>query len=288
MNVAIRVAVILMMTVVGLGLTIEDFRRLRKQPRLGLLGTTGQWLLLPLAAWAVAWSLPLPPNVVAGMILVVGSPAGAISNYYSYLARADAALSVSLTAVTSVASLLTMPLIVGIGFKMLIGVETDLVAPYGAIISQLLLVVLAPVAVGMTLRYRFPSWAERHQQTARRISQVTLVIVVALVVVSLRGYLLADLWLTVLSTVAFTVLAGAAGVAAGKLAGANPPQITTLIIEFACRNTAIPILVSVAILDRPDLAVFALVFFLTQMSLMLGVMAVAGRRFQVPPTSARI
>ena len=286
MNVAIRVAVVVMMTVVGLGLTIEDFRRLTKQPMLGLLGTKGQWLLLPLVAWAVAWALPLPPNIVAGMILVVGSPAGAISNYYSYLARADVALSVSLTAVTSVASLVTMPLIVGMGFKMLIGVETDLVAPYGAIISQLFLVVLVPVAVGVTLRYQFPSWAERHQESMRRLSQVTLVFVVVLVVVSLRGTLLRHLWLSALSTVFFTFLAGASGVAIGKAAGADPPQVMTLAIEFACRNTAIPILVSVAILDRPDLAVFALVFFLIQMSLTLGSIAVVGRRFQVPSTSA--
>ena len=286
MNAAIRIAVVLMMTVIGLGLTVEEFRRLLDRPRLSLLGTIGQWLLLPLAAAAVAWALPLPPHLVAGMILVVGSPAGAISNYYSYLGGADVALSVSLTAAVSVGSVLTMPIIVGLGFKWLLGAGTGQVAPYGAMLFQLLLVVVAPVAVGMVLRFRFPGWAGRHQRDFRRVSQLILALVVALVVFSLRQYLLADLWLTVLSTVLFSILAGVSGLAVGKVAGADRRQLLTLVIEFACRNTAITILIGVAVLDRPDFAVFGLVFFLTQIPLMLGTVAVAGRWLGESPDQA--
>lgn len=83
-----------MMPAVGLGPTPDDFRRLGEKPRLMIIATISQWLLLPLVAWAIAWALPLPSFLVAGPGLLAACPAGAVSNYYSYLARADVALSV--------------------------------------------------------------------------------------------------------------------------------------------------------------------------------------------------
>ncbi|MCK5379047.1 MAG: bile acid:sodium symporter [Acidobacteria bacterium] len=267
MNTAVQITVFLMMTVVGLDLTTTDFRRLGENPRIPVAATVLQWILLPIAAWAVAWLLPLPGHIFAGMILLAASPAGGISNYYSYLARADVALSVSLTAVSTLASALTLPLIATVGFRLFLVSEPGFNAPFGVIASQLVFVILVPVALGMGIRHLFPDFAIRHELKVRRASEVLLLATVTWLVIGLRHTLLDDLGMTALAIVVFTALALGSGFVVGKIFGADKHQLLTLMIEFPCRNTAITIMVGIAVLGLPRLAAFALAFLIVQMAL---------------------
>jgi len=277
MSIVLQICVFLMMTAVGIGLTPLDFRRLGEKPRLMVIATVGQWLLLPMVAWAVAWALPLPPYLVAGMALLAACPAGAVSNYYSYLARADVALSVSLTAISLVASIITLPIIVTIGFRMLLAEEFRADVPITAIASQLLLAVLLPVVLGMVVRHRWPAMVIRHEGRVRRASEIVLVLTVVVLIISLRGTLLDHLGVTVLAAAVFIVVAAGVGLAIGKLLGAEDRQQRALMLEFACRNTALTILIGMTALGRPEFAVFGLVVFLTQMPLVLGGITLARR-----------
>ena len=103
----IPLLIILMMLVVGLGLTPDDFRRVRQFPKIVIAGSAGQLLLLPTIGIAVAWALEPTSTIIAGMILVAACPGGAISNYYVYMARANVALSVTLTAVSTIMAFIT-------------------------------------------------------------------------------------------------------------------------------------------------------------------------------------
>ena len=282
MDIVLRVGVFLIMTAVGLDLTTADFRRLMERPVVVVIGTVGQWLLLPVAAWAVAWLVPLPQYVVAGMVLLAGCPAGAISNYYSYLARADVALSVTLTAISSVASVFALPVVAGVGFKLLLNEDAQVSAPFGPFAIQLVLMLLIPVALGMILRRRFPHLTDRHGATIRRTSKAVLVATVVMLLIGLRGTLLDDLGATVLAAVVFTVIAGGAGVVVGLLLRVDRRQMRSLILEFACRNTAIAMVIGVVVLDRPELLVFGLVVFLTQMPIVLVGIAFAKRWLPLP------
>src|SRR5207253_3212110 len=109
-DVAVPVLVVVTMIVVGLGLTPGDFRRVARAPRLVAAATAGQALLLPLAALGLVRCLALSPPVATGVLLVAACPAGSMANLYAYLARAHMALAVSLTAVSCLAAVLTMPL----------------------------------------------------------------------------------------------------------------------------------------------------------------------------------
>jgi len=100
-NIAIPALVFLMMTVVGMELLPRDFSRVRQRPRAVLIGTLGQLLMLPPLALLIGWVLRLPVELIAGMVLVAACPGGALSNYYAWLARADVALSVTLTGVST-------------------------------------------------------------------------------------------------------------------------------------------------------------------------------------------
>jgi BASS family bile acid:Na+ symporter len=274
-DLAIQITVFLIMAIVGLDLTREDFGRLTERPTLIVVATVAQWMLLPLVAWTVAWFLPLPPHVVAGIVLLAACPAGAISNYYSFIARADVALSVTLTAISVAASVVTLPLISAVGFNLLLDEGTRVVAPIGPMAIQLVANLLIPVLIGMWLRARFPEFVTHHQTAARRLGNVALATTVAILLSGLGRSVLKDLGVTILSAVVFTVVAAGAGLIVGAALRADRRQLQSLAIEFACRNTAITILIGVVVLDRPELAVFGLVVFLTQMPLVLGGVAIA-------------
>ena len=265
------------MAIVGLGLTRTDFGRLAERPTLVVVATAAQWLLLPVVAWAVAWILPLPPHIVAGMVLLAACPAGAISNYYALIARADVALSVTLTAISAASSVVMLPLISAAGFILLLDEAARVKTPIVPMTIQLTVNLLIPVLAGMWLRARFPEFVTRHRTAARRLGDVALVATVAILLAGLGRSLLNDLGATIVSAVAFTVVAAAAGLIVGLALHADRRQLQTLAIEFACRNTAITILIGVVVLDRPELAVFGLVVFLTQMPMVFGAVAVANR-----------
>jgi len=276
-DLAIQIAVFLIMAIVGLDLTRADFGRLIERPALVIVATVGQWLLIPMAAWAIAWILPLPPHIVAGMVLLAACPAGAISNYYSLIARADVALSVTLTSISAATSVLALPLISAAGFIVLLDDASRVRAPILQMAIQLTVNLLIPVLAGMWLRARVPEFVTRHRLAARRLGDVALVTTVAILLVGLGRSVLTDLGVTIISAVAFTFVAGGAGLIVGLALRADRRQLQTLAIEFACRNTAITILIGVVVLDRPELAVFGLVVFLTQVPLMLGGIALARR-----------
>jgi len=276
-DIAIQIAVFLIMMIVGLDLTRADFGRLVERPALVVVATVAQWLLLPVAAWAVAWVLPLPPHIVAGMVLLAACPAGAISNYYSLIARADIALSVTLTSISAAAAVVALPLISAAGFILLLDEAARVNAPILPMAIQLTVNLLIPVLAGMWLRARFPEFVSRHRLAARRLGDVSLVTTVAILLLGLGGSVLNDLGVTVLSAVVFTFVAAGAGLLVGLSLRADRRQLRTFAIEFACRNTAITILIGVVVLDRPELAVFGLVVFLTQMPMVLGAIAVANR-----------
>jgi BASS family bile acid:Na+ symporter len=278
MDLAIQFTVFLIMAIVGLDLTRADFGRLTERPALVVVATVAQWLLIPAVAWAVAWVLPLPPHIAAGIVLLAACPAGAISNYYSFIARADVALSVTLTAISVAASVVTIPLISAVGFSLFLDHAARVNAPVVPMAIQLTVNLLIPVLIGMWLRARFPEFVTRHQPVARRLGNVALVATVAILLSGLGRSVLKDLGVTILSAVVFTVVAAGAGLIVGAALRADRRQLQSLAIEFACRNTAITILIGVVVLDRPELAVFGLVVFLTQMPLVIGTIAVANRR----------
>ena len=130
----------------------------------------------------------------------------------------------------------------------------------------------------MWLRTRFPEFVTRHRIAARRLGDVALAVTVAILLAGLGRSVLNDLGSTIMSAVVFTIVAAGAGLVVGLTLRVNYRQLQALAIEFACRNTAITILIGVVVLDRPELAVFGLVVFLAQVPLVLGGVVVSKGR----------
>jgi BASS family bile acid:Na+ symporter len=268
-DIAIPLVVILMMVVVGMELTLEDFRRVRTLPKPVFIGTAGQLIVLPVITTGLAWAFDPPPYIVAGMVLVAACPGGAISNTYVYLARAGVALSVTLTAVSTVSAFITLPLLTALGFEYLLGQQTAFPVPAGHMMIQLFVVLLVPTAAGMWLRHRWPVVVERKGALLRRISLGCLAALVAFVIQDQAGNLGAQIGSLFVITVLFTLLAMSAGALTGWGLGLKPHDRFVFMVEYPARNLAIATVVGAALLGHTEFVVFAAAFFIIQVPLLM-------------------
>ena len=282
LDVAIAAVVWGLMWVVGLELTGDDFRRVVTQPRAVVAGTLGSLLLLPLLAAILLESGEWPPPVIAGLILLATGPTGALANVYAYLAGANAALAVTLTACSCLIAVVTLPVLTQWGFALWLASDSTVAVPVLLMIGQLLLLLLLPVAVGMAVRYRWPAWSARRCGAAQRLALLGLLALLGFVVYDQADLLLSGAWrVQVGAALLFTLLAMATGWMVGWLAGLEPRDRFTLLCEFAVRNLAIAALVAVTLLGRTDFVAFGAVLILVQTPLML-LAVVLYRRWTAP------
>ncbi len=275
-QVAIPAVVVLVMVVVGLELRPVDFRRVALYPKAIVVGLAGQLVLLPMMAVALIASLELSADTVAGLLLLAACPAGGITNYFTYLARAGIALSVTLTAVATVLAIVTMPLLLLAGFAVFPDVTGEVEVPVIRIVVQLIVMMLLPLSVGMAMRYRWEDWVQRAEPRLRPLSLAAILGLVIWILYDQRARLASELGQALLVAVLFTVLAMLCGLAVGWLARLAVRDRLTLICEFSSRNLGIAILIAVSAMGRAEFLFFAVTLFVTSTTLTL--LAVAGFR----------
>jgi BASS family bile acid:Na+ symporter len=276
LDVAIPATAILVMTVVGLDLTRADLARVAARPRVVIAGLLGPLALLPPIALFVLAAVPLPAEIGAGLLLLAVCPVGGISNAYNYVARAATALSVTLTAVSCVAAVVTMPLLTR-GFELALGRPLGYRAPVGPLAAQVLAMLVLPVALGMTVRARAPGFAARHERAFARVAAFGLALLLGFILVSEWDRFVTNLAATSAASALFVLLAMAAGWLVAILSGADRRERFTLSVEFATRNCAIAAAVAITLLGDTRFAVFATTYFFTEAAL-VGVAIVAFRR----------
>lgn len=256
------VVLFLLMSIVGLELTPDDFRRVLAAPRAVVGGTLAQIVLLPLLTWAVVTALGVNPVFGAGAVLVAVSPGAGISNILTALARANIALSVTLTAFTSVLSVLTMPAVASLGMRVFLGDAANVEVPVLALAGQLGAMLLLPIGLGMWLRSSRPDRAKRFAPVLHRITIVAIIVVVLLGIAfadeeqmrfegSGRALVAAAIW---------TLAAMATGWGVARLLGLEAADRFTFLIEFSARNIAVASIVAMSGLDRIDLTFFSGVY----------------------------
>jgi bile acid:Na+ symporter, BASS family len=250
--------VFLVMGIVGTGLTVEDLRRVLVYPRAVITGTLAQIVLLPLLA-VVFVRLTEPAEIIAaGLLLLVTCPGGAVSNSYTYLARANLGLSVTLTAFTSILSVLTMPVAMRLAFEHGLGRAVHLAVPTSTIALQLAGVLLTPVAIGMLVRWKAPALVERSRPLLQAVTWIAILAIAAFVLWTEREHLRAAVGVMILFACGFTVVAMALGVLVSRLSGStSPSDHFVLMVEFAIRNLPIATLVGTTALGRTDFVVFS-------------------------------
>lgn len=252
-----------MMALVGSELTGDDFRRVARYPRAVLVGTAAQVVLLPLCAAALVLLFRPQPFVAAGMVLLAATPGGGISNVFAYLAGANTALSVTLTAVSSLLAAVTLPLVTALGFARLAGAEGAFDVPLAAMIGQLAGVILLPIALGMLLRARRPDLPERWGKPLRRAVLVSVVLLFAAGMGGDDSGLAGEVLRVAPLALLWTALAMALGLATAALLGLDGADRFTFVIEFSVRNVGLAAIVALSSFDQPRYAVFSGAYAMT-------------------------
>lgn len=171
----------------GLVLTWQDFRRVAQMPRTVALGLAAQIILLPLLAIFAIHALGLPTAAAIGVLLVAICPSGPTSNFFSYIAGGDLALSLTLNAMVTLLSLVTLPLLFSWTFLRAHAVGVDIPALY--IVKALLLSIVVPTLAGMLIRARRPAFAGRTVKYTEKIGPMLIMLVVALMFIKNRAVL---------------------------------------------------------------------------------------------------
>jgi BASS family bile acid:Na+ symporter len=268
-DVAVPLLNFVLLTAVGLELTPADFDRVRGRRRLVLAGLVAPLLLLPPIAIALTTTFNPAPEIAAGVLLIAACPIGGISNTYSYLARASVALSITLTSLSCLLSVVTIPVLTRVfelvGHDGLYGRP-----PIPLLLAQLLLMLALPVGLGMALRSRRPLFAERYSGPLTSASFFSVGVLLTLIILSDLPAFVSELSSTVPLAAAFVVCSIAVGWVVGAMLTADPRDRFTLAAEFATRNVAVATAIAVTLLGRVEFARFATTYFLTEVPLMLG------------------
>jgi BASS family bile acid:Na+ symporter len=262
--VLLPLALFIIMLGMGLGLTVDDFKRVVVEPRAMVLGLLAQLVMLPLVGLGLAIAFPLSPELAVGVMVLAACPGGPTSNLISYLVRGNVALSISLTAISSLVTVFTIPLVVNGAMQFFMGTGRDLQLPVGNTVLQIAVITLVPVSLGMVLHRLVPAWAAQLEATVKWLSLGFLGLIIAGLLVQERQNVL-DFFVQVgLVTLTLNVVTMALGYAIG-LAGRLPiPSRKAIAVEVGIQNGTLAIAVASAptLLNQPTLAIPAAIYSL--------------------------
>jgi bile acid:Na+ symporter, BASS family len=273
LDIAVPLITFALLGMVGSSLDRSDFSRVRRQPRIVLAGLAGPLVLLPPIAVGLIAIFRPPPEIAAGVLLIATCPIGGISNIYSYLAGASTALSVTLTGLSSLLAVLTIPLL-DRGFETTLGRSFGFTAPTGLLALQLAAMLALPIATGMWIRRQWPMAPDKYRAGLQRLGFGALAVLLGLIIANDFERFILGLSRTVPLAVTFVAASMLAGWLVGSAVGATRGDRFTLAAEFATRNVAIATAIAVTLLNRVEFATFATTYFLAELPVMLAIIAV--------------
>jgi BASS family bile acid:Na+ symporter len=253
----------------GLSLTLQDFKRFTVFPKAVFVGLLAQIILLPLLAFGLMSVWEIKPEFAVGIVLLAAIPGGPTSNLLAYMGKCDAALSITLTAVSSFITIITIPFIVNYAMETFMGAGQFVKLDVIQTMLQILVITIIPVSLGMFLNKKFPATAIRFQRLVKIASAVFITIIILGAVLNDRENLVPYMMETGAPALVLNVLTMLMGFGFAKLLGLNFKQASTISMETGIQNgtLAIAIATSATLLNNPTIAVvpalYSLIMFAT-------------------------
>ena len=266
-DVVLPLALAFIMLALGLGLTFDDFARVVRRPRDFAVGALSQIVLLPAVAFALASVWPMAPELALGLMIVAAAPGGVTSNILTAFARGDVALSISLTAVISLLSVITIPVIVVFAYAQFIGEQTGKDISVAGTAIGVFLIVAVPVLVGLMVRRFAESFALRVEPAARKVSAVLFVLVLAGAIIDQRANIVPYFAQAGLVTLVLNLLMMTIAWLLARTFATGPTQRIAIAIECGLQNGTLAIAVAVLLfgggLATVPAATYSLIMFAT-------------------------
>tara|TARA_Y100000296_G_scaffold40049_1_gene46216 strand:- start:1933 stop:2826 length:894 start_codon:yes stop_codon:yes gene_type:complete len=253
-EVLLPLALTFVMFGMGLTLTLADFARLIKAPRAVITGFIGQIVLLPLLALGLCIAFGVPDYIAVGVMVLAACPGGTTSNLISHIAKANLALSVSLTAISTIACVFTTPFIIQFALNYFVKEN----APEFSIlqtVTGLVGISIFPVIIGMTIRHFKSGFAMKTENFFRQFSMYFMLLMIIGVLISERDSLATSFESAFLVCLALNLLSVLLGLMLAKISALAFKDSLTLAIEIGVQNAALAMLICITFLQAPDYAI---------------------------------
>ncbi|KPM31407.1 Putative Na+-dependent transporter [Croceitalea dokdonensis DOKDO 023] len=254
-NAILALSLIIIMFGMGLSLGLRDFAAVFLKPKAMVIGLICQLVLLPLIGFGLISVFTLQPEIAIGIVILAACPGGPTSNLITHLANGDTALSVSMTAVCSFITLLTIPFLINLGLQQVLGKGTLIQLNVVQTILQVFVIVIFPVALGMLLKSRKPKFSLRMQKPVKRASGIFFVLVLVAVIIKERELLLSSFGEAGLVSFCLNLLTMLTGFVLGYLFKLNPKQRISITIEGGIQNGTLGITIATILLHNTSYAI---------------------------------
>ncbi|MBN4081541.1 bile acid:sodium symporter family protein [bacterium AH-315-C07] len=251
----------------GLSLVVDDFKRILVQPKAILVGLLNQIILLPVIAFTLLSIFEVLPEIAIGIMILAACPGGATSNLITHLAKGDTALSVSLTALSSFITILTIPFIVN--FAMVSFADQDQVVQLDIMktIIQVMVIVVIPVGIGMAIRNGKPGFADKMAKPVKIASAVILGLVIVGIILKEKHNIISYFQQAGLVAFLLNIVTMTVGYFSYKLFKLNAKHGLTISIESGIQNGTMAISIATIILGTTSYAIapaiYSLIMFFT-------------------------
>lgn len=251
----------------GLALQIADFKRILSYPKAIFIGFTNQMVLLPLVGYGIAVFFNLSPELAVGLMILAACPGGVTSNLFTHLSNGDTALSVTLTAISSVLSIITIPLIINFGLVHFMDDGQSIQLPVIKTIVQIMAITIIPISLGMVLRSKRPAFAQKMAKSVKVASSIILALLVFGIIWNERERMPGFFKQVGIAIGVFNVITMLIGYYSSKIGKLNLPQSITISLESGLQNSTLGIVIAISILHSAEMsipsAVYSLVMFAT-------------------------
>jgi len=261
-----NIAIFSLMFSIGIGLSVQDFLYVIRNPKAALVGLTGQIILLPLIGAIIAIVFRLDPHIAIGLMIIAACPGGATSNAFSVLVKGDWALSISLTAMSSLLAFITLPLIINLSLVFFDYGDGTVTLSFIDSAKQLFFTTALPVLLGMVCRFYFPQFSRRISKPIFYFGFACLFYPMISVFRNFGGLIDPSNIIQSTSAILLNVTMMCVGAGLGTLFGLSRSQSRTLSVEVGIQNFALVMVVILIFLKDLTLITPA-VFYLPSMYL---------------------
>jgi BASS family bile acid:Na+ symporter len=246
-TIVLPIALAVIMISLGTSLVLDDFRRVVVYPKGMAIGLVNLLLLSPLLAFVVADVYNLPPPLAVGLVLLGASPGGILANLLTHLARGDTALSISMTAVSSVAAVITVPLFLKLAIRHFGASGLDTQVGVIGVVARVLLITVLPLAFGMWLRARRPRRVAELGGALRGAAVGVFLVAVIGVIVVEHDRVMDNLGAVAAAAVTLNLAAMAGSFTVARLAQLDNRQATAIAMELGIHNSTLAIAIGATI-----------------------------------------
>ena len=268
-DIFLPIALAFIMLSLGLGLTGADFLRIIKQPKDFFVGTISQIILLPIIAFALVKVWAISPELAVGVMIIAAAPGGVTSNILTSFARGDVALSISLTAIISLLSVITVPFIIFASLNLL---EAENISTNISLVKMALsmfLIVTVPVIIGMLFKKIFSDTAIKFEAISKKVSAVLFVIVLIGAILAERENVVSYFAQAGLITLILNIVMMLVAFYLAQLMGTGTAQKKCIAIECGLQNGTLAIFVATSLFGGGvyviPAATYSLIMFATSL-----------------------